>query len=192
MCSSDLKGIYDFERLAGRIALGNANGKDLIALMNSLALLPAIKESLAYASSEILKDINSEINPLEEVYNIIDKSICENPPFSIKEGGLIKDGYSLELDELKDSIKDGKAWISGLEASERKKTGIKNLKVGYNRVFGYYLEVTRSFYDKIPENYIRKQTLANAERFITPELKDMENLVLNAEAKINKIGRAHV
>ncbi len=182
-----LKGIYDFERLAGRIALGNANGKDLIALMNSLALLPAIKESLAYASSEILKDINSEINPLEEVYNIIDKSICENPPFSIKEGGLIKDGYSLELDELKDSIKDGKAWISGLEASERERTGIKNLKVGYNRVFGYYLEVTRSFYDKIPENYIRKQTLANAERFITPELKDMENLVLNAEAKINQM-----
>lgn len=182
-----LKGIYDFERLAGRIALGNANGKDLIALMNSLALIPAIKESLAYASSEILKDINSEINPLEEVYNIIDKSICENPPFSIKEGGLIKDGYSLELDELKDSIKDGKAWISGLEASERERTGIKNLKVGYNRVFGYYLEVTRSFYDKIPENYIRKQTLANAERFITPELKDMENLVLNAEAKINKM-----
>lgn len=182
-----LKGIYDFERLAGRIALGNANGKDLIALMNSLVLLPAIKESLAYASSEILKNINSEINPLEEVYNIIDKSICENPPFSIKEGGLIKDGYSLELDELKDSIKDGKAWISGLEASERERTGIKNLKVGYNRVFGYYLEVTRSFYDKIPENYIRKQTLANAERFITPELKDMENLVLNAEAKINQM-----
>lgn len=182
-----LKGIYDFERLSGRIACGNANGKDLIALKSSLALLPQIKEQLSYSDSEILKSINDEINPLREVYNIIDASICEEPPFSIKEGGLIKEGYSDELDKLKDSIKDGKSWISGLEASERERTGIKNLKVGYNRVFGYYLEVTRSYFDLIPENYIRKQTLANAERFITPELKEMENLVLNAETKINQM-----
>ena len=182
-----LKGIYDFERLAGRIACGNANGKDLIALRNSLSLLPEIKDCLAYANSGILKKLNDEINPLREVHEIIENSIVDEPPFTIKEGGLIKEGYSPELDELKDSIKDGKAWISGLEASERERTGIKNLKVGYNRVFGYYLEVTRSYFDLIPENYIRKQTLANAERFITPELKEMENLVLNAETKINQM-----
>ncbi len=182
-----LKGIYDFERLAGRIALGNANGKDLIALKNSLALLPEIKESLEYSTSSILKSINDEINPLKEVYAIIDKAICDEPPLAVKDGGLIKEGYSDELDKLKDSIKDGKSWISNLESTERERTGIRTLKVGYNRVFGYYLEVTKSFYDQIPENYIRKQTLANAERFITPELKDMENLVLNAEAKINQM-----
>lgn len=182
-----LKGIYDFERLAGRIACGSANGKDLIALKGSLSLLPEIKDYLNYLSSEILKKLNDEIDPLQEVYEIIERSICDEPPFSVREGGLIKEGYSEELDKLKDSIKDGKSWISGLEASERERTGIKNLKVGYNRVFGYYLEVTKSYFDLIPENYIRKQTLANAERFITPELKEMENLVLNAETKINQL-----
>ena len=182
-----LKGIYDFERLAGRIASGNANGKDLIALRNSIGHIPEIKECLSYNSSEILRRINDEINPLREVYEIIDKAIVEEPPFTIKEGGLIKDGYSDELDSLKYSIKDAKEWISNLETTERERTGIKNLKVGYNRVFGYYLEVTRSFFDLIPDNYIRKQTLANAERFITPELKEMEGLVLNAEAKINQM-----
>ena len=182
-----LKGIYDFERLAGRIACRNANGKDLIALKNSLKMLPDIKASLEYANSPILRELNNEINPLTEVYNTIENAVCDDPPFTIKEGGIIKEGYSEDLDKLKDSIKDGKAWISGLEASERERTGIRTLKVGYNKVFGYYLEVTKSFYDQIPENYIRKQTLANAERFITPELKDMENLVLNAEAKINQM-----
>ena len=182
-----LKGIYDFERLAGRIACGSANGKDLIALKGSLSLLPEIKDYLNYLSSEILKKLNDEIDPLQEVYEIIERSICDEPPFSVREGGLIKEGYSEELDKLKDSIKDGKSWISGLEASERERTGIKNLQVGYNRVFGYYLEVTKSYFDLIPENYIRKQTLANAERFITPELKEMENLVLNAETKINQL-----
>ncbi len=181
-----LKGIYDFERLSGRIASGNANGKDMIALRNSIGLLPDIKDALGYTGSAILQHINDDIDPLTEVCDRINDAIVEEPPFSIKEGGLIRAGFSKELDELKDSIKDGKAWISGLEAAERERTGIRNLKVGYNRVFGYYLEVTRSFYDQIPDNYIRKQTLANAERFITPELKDMENLVLNAEAKINQ------
>ena len=183
----NLKHIYDFERLAGRIACGNANGKDLIALRNSIAVLPEIKSDLGAAGSELLRKINDEIDCLTDIYDIIDKAICEEPPFVIKEGGLIKEGYSEELDNLKFSIKDGKSWISNLENSERERTGIKNLKVGYNRVFGYYLEVTRSYYDLIPENYIRKQTLANAERFITPELKEMENLVLNAEAKINQM-----
>lgn len=182
-----LKGIYDFERLAGRIACRNANGKDLIALKNSIGMIPDIKESLEYTTSPILRELNSEINPLKEVYNTIEKAICDDPPFAIKDGGIIKEGYSEDLDHLKDSIKDGKTWISGLEASERERTGIRTLKVGYNKVFGYYLEITKSFYDQIPDNYIRKQTLANAERFITPELKEMENLVLNAEAKINKM-----
>ena len=183
----NLKGIYDFERLAGRIACGNANGKDLIALRNSLALLPEIKELLGYFSASALRTIDEQIDPLAEVRELIENSISEDAPFSIREGGLIKEGYSGELDALKDSIKDGKSWISGLEASERERTGIKNLKVGYNRVFGYYLEVTRSYFELIPDNYIRKQTLANAERFITPELKEMENLVLNAETKINQL-----
>lgn len=183
----NLKQIYDFERLAGRIACGNANGKDLIALRNSISVLPEIKSELGGSSSELLRQINEEIDCLSDVYDIIDRAICEEPPFTVKEGGLIKEGYSEELDNLKFSIKDGKNWISNLENSERERTGIKNLKVGYNRVFGYYLEVTRSYFDMIPENYIRKQTLANAERFITPELKEMENLVLNAETKINQM-----
>ncbi len=181
-----LKQIYDFERLAGRIACGNANGKDMIALKNSIAVLPDIKGELSGLRSEILTKINAEIHDLAEVYDLIDRAICDEPPFAVKEGNLIKAGYSEELDKLKFSIKDAKEWISSLEHKERERTGIKNLKVGYNRVFGYYLEITRSYYDMIPENYIRKQTLANAERFITPELKEMESLVLNAEAKINQ------
>ncbi len=183
----NLKHIYDFERLAGRIACGNANGKDMIALRNSIAVLPEIKSDLGTLNSEILRDIDSRISDLSEVYELIDRAIVEEPPFTIKEGGLIKDGYSEDLDNLKASIKDAKAWISSLEGSERDRTGIKNLKVGYNRVFGYYLEVTRSYYDLIPDNYIRKQTLANCERFITPELKETEGLVLNAETKINQM-----
>lgn len=183
----NLKQIYDFERLAGRIACGNANGKDLIALRNSIAVLPEIKSDLGVLHSEIMQSIDSRICDLSAVYNIIDRAICDEPPFTVKEGSLIKDGYSEELDSLKFSIKDAKTWISTLEGKERERTGIKNLKVGYNRVFGYYLEVTRSYYDLIPENYIRKQTLANAERFITPELKEMEGLVLNAEIKINRM-----
>lgn len=182
----NLKQIYDFERLTGRIACGNANGKDLIALRNSIAVLPEIKSDLGDMNSEILRHINDSICDLSAVYDIIERAICEEPPFTIKEGDLIKEGYSEELDKLKFSIKDAKNWISSLEGAERERTGIKNLKVGYNRVFGYYLEVTKSYYDLIPDNYIRKQTLANAERFITPELKEMENLVLNAETKINQ------
>ena len=140
----------------------------MIALRNSIRLPFLTSKMLGYARSHILKNIDSDIDPLTEVCDRINDAIVEEPPFSIKEGGLIRTGFSKELDELKDSIKDGKAWISGLEAAERERTGIRNLKVGYNRVFGYYLEVTRSFYDQIPDNYIRKQTLANAERFITP------------------------
>ncbi len=182
---TNLKQIYDFERLSGRIACGNANGKDLIALRNSCFVLPEIKQDLADQDSSLLQQLNDDIHDLKEVYELINSAIVDEPPFTIKEGGIIKEGYSAELDELKFSIKDAQQWIAQLESKERERTGIKNLKVGFNKVFGYYLEITKSYYDMIPENYIRKQTLTNAERFITPELKEMESLVLNAETKIN-------
>ncbi len=180
-----LKAIYDFERLAGRICYGNANGKDLIALKNSLFVLPEIKLDIENTGIKLLDDLNEQLDVLDDIYQIIEKAIVDDPPFSIKEGGIIKHGYSNELDELKDSIKDAQQWISNLDVIEREKTGIPNLKVGYNKVFGYYLDVTKSHLDKVPENYIRKQTLTNSERYITPELKETEALVLNAEGKIN-------
>ena len=183
----NLRHVYDFERLIGRIACGNANGRDMIALRNSIAVLPELKSDLGLMQSAALRKLCDMIDCLTDVYDVIDRAICEDPPFTIKEGGLIKEGFSEELDHLNFSIQDGKEWISNLESTERERTGIKNLKVGYNRVFGYYLEVTKSYFDLIPENYIRKQTLANAERFITPELKEMENLVLNAQTKINQL-----
>ena len=182
-----LRQIYDFQRLMGRIAYGNANGKDMIALRNSLRVLPDIKYELDAAESDILKDLASKIHDLSEIEDRITRAISEDAGFTIKEGGLIKDGYSKELDDLKYSIKDGKEWISSLEQKERERTGIKTVKVGYNKVFGYYIEVSNSFKDQVPEEYIRKQTLVNGERFITPELKEMESLVLNAEAKINDL-----
>jgi len=181
-----LKRIYDLERLSGRISCGNANGKDIIALKNSLYVLPDIKEDLRECGDVLLEELESRINTFDEIYALIDKSIREDVGFVIKEGGIIKDGYSEELDNIKFSIKDGQTWIAELEGKERERTGIKNLKVGFNKVFGYYLEITKSYYDSIPEDYIRKQTLVNCERFITPQLKEMESLVLNAEAKINQ------
>ncbi|MBQ4466782.1 MAG: DNA mismatch repair protein MutS [Firmicutes bacterium] len=183
----NLKEIYDFQRLMGRIAYGNANGKDLIALKNSLRVLPDIKYELDNASSDILQEIDSKIHDFDMIHERIEKAISEDAGFTLKDGGLIKPGYSKELDDLKFSIKDGKEWISSLEQKERERTGIKTIKVGYNKVFGYYIEVSKSFQDQVPEEYIRKQTLVNGERFITPELKEMENLVLNAEAKINDL-----
>ena len=182
-----LKQIYDLERLAGRVACGNLNGKDLIALKNSIRALPEMKYELQGAESMYLQKLESEIDSLEEIFDKIDQAIVEEPPYQIKEGGLIKEGYSNDLDEMKLSIKDGQLWISSLEGKERERTGIKNLKVSFNKVFGYYIEVTKSNYDLIPDNYIRKQTLVNCERFITPELKEVESLVLNAETKINQM-----
>ena len=183
-----LKEIYDLERLSGRVACGNANGKDLVALKHSVYMLPEIKACLTDASgSVLLAEMEQTLDPLDEIYEKVHTAIVDEPPFSVREGGLIKDGYSQELDDLKASIRDGQVWIAGLEGSERERTGIKNLKVGYNKVFGYYIEVTKSYYDLIPENYIRKQTLVNCERFITPELKEVESTVLNAEAKINQM-----
>ena len=183
-----LKKIYDLERLSGRIACGNANGKDLVALKNSVYMLPEIRSLLMDASrSALLAEMETQLDCLEEIYEKVEAAIVEEPPFSVREGGLIREGYSEELDQLKASIRDGQLWIAGLENSERERTGIKNLKVGFNKVFGYYIEVTKSYYSMIPDNYIRKQTLVNCERFITPELKEVESTVLNAEAKINQM-----
>ena len=182
-----LRQVYDFYRLAGKIASGSANGKDMTALRNSIAVLPDLKYELSGLDSSLLDELESEISPLEEIHDMINEAICEDCPYTIREGGIIRPGYSEELDSLKDSIKDAREWISSLDSSERERTGIKNLKVGYNKVFGYYIEVSKSNYDLVPENYIRKQTLVNAERYITPELKEMESLVLNAEAKINSM-----
>ncbi|WP_324824066.1 DNA mismatch repair protein MutS [Sinanaerobacter sp. ZZT-01] len=182
-----LKKIYDLERLCGRIACGNANGKDFIALKNSIFVLPDMKEELKQCENPLLEQLETEIHDLKSVYERIDSAIVEDPPYTIKEGGVIKNGFSEELDKMKESIKDGQAWIASLESAERERTGIKNLKVGYNKVFGYYLEVTKSYFQLVPENYIRKQTLANCERYVTPELKEVESVVLNAEAKINQM-----
>ncbi|QAT42849.1 DNA mismatch repair protein MutS [Aminipila luticellarii] len=183
-----LKKVYDLERLAGRIACGNANGKDLIALRNSLFILPELKAELYSVENALFSRLNDEIDgSLMEVHDLIEQAIMEEPPFTVKEGGLIKSGFSKELDDLRFSIKDGQAWIAELEGKERERTGIKNLKVRFNKVFGYYIEITKSNLDMAPENYIRKQTLVNCERFITPELKEMESLVLNAESKINQM-----
>ncbi len=182
-----LKQVYDFERLAARIACGNANAKDLIALRNSLFVIPEIKMDLQDCRSPLLLWLGEKMNPLEPVYQAIEQAITEDPPFTVKEGGLIKEGFSKELDQLKDSIKDAKQWIAALESIEKARTGIDHLKVGYNKVFGYYIEVTKSNIDKVPEDYIRKQTLVNAERYIIPELKEKESLVMNAETGINKM-----
>ncbi len=179
--------IYDLERLSGRIACGSANGRDLLALKQSVSVLPEIRGVLSDFECGLLKDLYDQMDDLSHIHQLIDQAIVDEPPYTIREGGLIAAGFSLQLDQLKDSIREGQQWIASLEASERERTGIKNLKVGFNKVFGYYIEVTKSNYDLIPENYIRKQTLANCERFITPELKEVESAVLGAEAKINQM-----
>ncbi len=182
-----LKKIYDLERLAGRVACGNANGKDLIALRNSIFVLPELKSELADCGDSLLQSLEKSIDPLFDIYELIETSIVDDPPYTIKEGSLIRSGYSADLDKMKDSILDGQNWIAGLENIEKDRTGIKSLKVGFNKVFGYYIEVTKSNLDLVPENYIRKQTLVNCERYITPELKEVESVVLNAETKINQM-----
>ena len=182
-----LKQVYDFERLAGRIASGNANGKDMIALRNSVRVLPEVKACLSGLPGELLSTLARDMEDLHEVQEMITRAIVEEPPMTVKEGGIIRPGYSKELDELELSIRDAKTWIAGLEAQEKERTGISHLKVGFNKVFGYYIEVSRSNLDMVPDNYIRKQTLVGGERFVTPELKETEGLVLNSEAKINQL-----
>ena len=179
-----LKKVYDIERLAGKISYGSANGRDLISLKNSAKQLPEIKKVLANAKSGLLSELYSELDVLKDVYDLINKTIVEEPPIAIKEGGLIKKGYDKEIDQLKEATTNGKNWIVKLEVEEREKTGIKGLKVGFNKVFGYYIEVTKSNISLVPDRYIRKQTLTNGERYITEELKNIENQILGAEEKV--------
>jgi len=179
--------IYDIERLMGKLVIGNINCRDLIALKNSIRQLPDIKRIMSESSSVMNNRIYNEIDPMEDIYCLIDSSIIDEPPVTIKEGNIIKTGYNKEVDNFRAASIDGKKWIADLEASEKAKTGIKNLKIGFNKVFGYYLEVTKSNYSLVPEEYIRKQTLANCERFITEELKEMENKILGAEEKVIKL-----
>ena len=179
-----LKKVYDIERLAGKISYGNANGRDLISLKNSVKQLPEIKQILSKTESGLLHELYEELDVLQDIYELIEKSIVEEPPISVKEGGIIKLGYDPEIDVLKKATTEGKTWIVQLEAREREKTGIKGLKVGFNKVFGYFIEVTKSNLSMVPETYIRKQTLTNAERYVTEELKNLENQILGAEEKV--------
>ena len=179
-----LKKVYDIERLIGKIAYKNANGRDLISLKNSLGQLPELKTVLSKCNSKMLKILFEELDELKDVYNLIEASIVEEPPISVKEGGLIKIGYNEEIDQYKTATTDGKKWIVELEAKEKEETGIKNLKVGYNKVFGYYFEVTKSYLSQVPDRYIRKQTLTGAERYITEELKDLEEKTVGAQEKL--------
>ncbi|MGI6114425.1 MAG: DNA mismatch repair protein MutS, partial [Mahellales bacterium] len=166
-----LKGVYDIERIISKLSLNMVNGRDLISLKRSIKVLPQLKESLGQCSSEILKEFFGELDTLDDIFLLIDRTIVEEPPITIKEGGLIKTGYNDELDNLKSASSRGKEWIAAMERDERDKTGIKNLKIGFNKVFGYYIEVTKSNYGQVPDRYTRKQTLANCERYITSELK---------------------
>ena len=179
-----LKKVYDIERLVGKISYGNANARDLISLKNSVKQLPELKKIMSNTESTLLKELYNELDILEDIYNIIDVAIVEEPPISVKEGGIIKKGYNEEIDKLKMATTDGRNWLIQLEANEREKTGIKGLKVGFNKVFGYYIEVTKSNISLVPDRYIRKQTLTNGERYVTEELKKLENELLGAEEKV--------
>ena len=180
----NLKKVYDIERLAGKMAYGNANARDMITLKNSLSKLPDLKKVLSNVNSPMLKDLYENLDELQDIYELVDKSIVEDPPMTVKDGGIIKLGYDEEIDKLKTATTEGKNWIIQLEAEEREKTGIKNLKVGFNKVFGYFIEVTKSYLNQVPERFVRKQTLTNAERFITEDLKNLENQILGAEEKV--------
>ena len=179
-----LNPIYDLERLISRISYKSANPRDLVSFASSLEMLPYIKQILAEFKSPLLMQINEDMDPLSDITALIRNSIADDPPLAQKDGGIIREGYNEDVDKFRRSRTDGKKWLSELEARERERTGIKSLKIKYNRVFGYSLEVTNTFKDLVPENYIRKQTLTNAERYITQELKDLEDLILGAEDKL--------
>ncbi|MFA4967283.1 MAG: DNA mismatch repair protein MutS [Candidatus Margulisiibacteriota bacterium] len=183
---AQIKNISDVERVTGRIASESANAKDLVALKQSLEMLPKLKHLLGPVKSKLLKDIH-QVNDFKDILDLINKAIVDDPPFALKEGGLIKQGYDPGLDEVMTAAREGKDWIAKLENEERARSGIKSLKVGYTKVFGYYIEVTNSNLAQVPPNYIRKQTLVNCERFITPELKEKESLILNADERMKEM-----
>jgi len=182
-----LNPIYDLERLLSKVTYKTANPRDLIAFRNSLQMLPPIKTVLSAFEKEELTGIREQIDGLEDLYQLIDAAIVEEPPISIREGGMIKDQFDETIDRLRSAKHDGKQWLAQLEEEDRERTGIKNLKIKYNKVFGYYFEVTNSYKDQVPEDYIRKQTLANAERYTTPRLKELEDTILNAEDKLQTL-----
>lgn len=179
-----LNPIYDLERLLGKVSYKTANPRDLLAFAGSLKMLPSIKVLLNDFSSDILKEIQEETDDLTDVCTLIERAICEEPPLAIREGGIIRDGFDENIDRLRHAKNDGKTWLARLEEEDRERTGIKNLKVKYNKVFGYYFEVTNSFKNMVPEDYIRKQTLTNAERYTNAKLKELEDTILNAEDKL--------
>ena len=183
ICES-LKKVYDIERLAGKISYGTANARDLISLKNSVMQLPNLKNTLSKLNSEMLKSLYEGLDTLTDIYDLIDTAIADDPPISVKEGGIIKKGYDKIIDELTEATTNGKKWLLDLEAREKEETGIKNLKVGYNKVFGYYIEISKSFVKLAPERYIRKQTLTTGERYITEELKNLENQIMGAQEKV--------
>lgn len=181
--AESLKGIQDLERLCGRVAMGTATPRDLVALKVSLSRLAAVKENLNRCESELFRELNDAIESFEDLVNLLERALVDDPPAVVRDGGVIREGYSSELDELKRLKSSGQTWIAQLERTERERTGIKSLKVGYNQVFGYYIEVTRPNLDMVPDDYIRKQTLANAERFVTQALKEQEERILSAEER---------
>ncbi len=179
-----LNPVYDLERLISRISYQTANPRDMIAFKTSLSMLPHIKYLMKGLNAPLLGALEEELDPLDDLYRLIDSSIVEEPPIGTRDGGIIREGFHEEVDRLRNAKTEGKNWLAELEAKERESTGIKNLKIKYNKVFGYYLEVTNSYKDLVPDYYTRKQTLANAERYITPELKELEDMILGAEDKL--------
>lgn len=182
-----LNPIYDMERLLGKVSYKSANPRDLVAFANSMEMLPHIKTVLKEFDSKLLSQIEQEIDGLEDLYHLIKDAICDDPPVMIREGGMIRTGFDKDIDMLRTAKTDGKNWLAKLEEEDRERTGIKNLKIKYNKVFGYYFEVTNSYKDLVPEDYVRKQTLVNAERYMTPKLKELEDTILNAEDKLNTL-----
>lgn len=179
-----LNPIYDLERLLGKVSYKTANPRDLIAFRNSLEMVPHIKTVLGELDCTLLNNLDNDIDGLEDIYHLIDSAVIEEPPIAIKEGGIIKEGFDETIDKLRHAKTEGKKWLADLEREDRERTGIKNLRIKYNKVFGYYFEVTNSYQNLVPEDYIRKQTLANAERYTTPRLKELEDTILNAEDKL--------
>ena len=179
-----LKKVYDIERLTGKIAFGNANARDMVSLKISLSMLPEIKQLLSSTNSDMLSSLYRNLDELKDIFELIDSAIVEEPPIAITEGGIIKLGYNEEVDTYRKATTEGKTWLIELEAKEKQLTGIKNLKVGYNKIFGYYIEVSKSNLNMVPDRYVRKQTLANGERFITEELKNLESQILGAQEKL--------
>jgi len=182
-----LRKVYDMERLTARASAGTAGARDLLALRDSLAVVPAMRDALERAGSSLLRRVARALDPVDEVGDLVGRVLVDDPPAGLKDGGLVREGYSEEVDTLRGAASGGKAWIAALEADERKRTGIKSLKVGHNQVFGYYMEVTRPNLGLVPAHFERRQTLANAERFVTPELKEREAIILGAEEKLKEL-----